>query len=49
MPVYKDDYRDELDAADENGCFPVPQGPGLGVEYDWDLIAKLRTGLETYS
>ena len=48
VPVYKDDYRDELDAADENGHFPVPQGPGLGVEYDWDLIAKWRTGLQIY-
>ncbi len=48
LPVYKDDYRDELDAADENGHFPVPQGPGLGVDYDWDLIAKWRTGIETY-
>ncbi len=49
VPVYKDDYRDELDAADENGNFPVPQGPGLGVEYDWDLIAKWRTAIETYN
>ena len=48
VPVYKDDYRDDLDAADENGHFPVPQGPGLGVEYDWDLIARWRTGLATY-
>ena len=48
IPVYKDDYRDELDAADENGHFPVPQGPGLGVEYDWDFIEKHRTGLVVY-
>ena len=48
VPVYKDGYRDTLDSADENGEFPVPQGPGLGVEYDWDLIAKWRTGLVAY-
>ncbi len=48
VPVYKDGYSDTLDAADENGEFPVPQGPGLGVEYDWDLIAKWRTGLVAY-
>ena len=48
VPVYKDGYSDMLDAADENGQFPVPQGPGLGVEYDWDLIAKWRTGLVEY-
>ena len=33
----------------QNGEFPVPQGPGLGVEYDWDLIAKWRTGLVEYT
>ena len=27
----------------EGGCFPVPDGPGLGVSYDWDLIEKNRT------
>jgi L-alanine-DL-glutamate epimerase-like enolase superfamily enzyme len=48
VPVYRDDYRDDLDAADENGDFPVPQGPGLGVEYDWDFIEKHRTGLVKY-
>ena len=48
VPVYKDGYRDLLDAVDENGEFPVPHGPGLGVEYDWDLIAKHRTGLAEY-
>ena len=47
-PAHKDGYSDELDACDENGHFPVPQGPGLGVEYDWDLITKNRTGLEVY-
>ena len=48
VPVDKDGYRDQLDAVDEHGEFPVPQGPGLGVEYDWDLIAKHRTGLAVY-
>jgi L-alanine-DL-glutamate epimerase-like enolase superfamily enzyme len=49
IPVYKDGYRDELHGADDKGHFPVPQGPGLGVEYDWDLIAKHRTGLVEYN
>ena len=48
VPVYRDGYSDQLDACDENGEFAVPQGPGLGVEYDWDLIAKWSTGLEVY-
>ena len=49
VPVYKDGYSDLLDGADENGEFPVPQGPGLGVEYDWDLIARYRTDRAEYS
>ena len=42
--VYKDGYRDGIDAIDERGCVDVPEGPGLGVEYDWDFITKHRTG-----
>ncbi|MBI2872545.1 MAG: mandelate racemase [Chloroflexi bacterium] len=42
-PVYKN-YRDGLDAVDSNGCVDVPEGPGLGVEYDWDFIMKHRVG-----
>ena len=47
-PVYKDGYRDEIDAIDKNGCVQVPQGPGLGVEYDWDYITKHSTGVTVY-
>ncbi|HEY81918.1 MAG TPA: mandelate racemase [Dehalococcoidia bacterium] len=47
-PVYKDDYRDGLDAIDENGCVQAPQGPGLGVEYDWDFITKHSKGVAVY-
>ena len=47
-PVYKSGYRDSLDAIDENGCIEVPQGPGLGVEYDWDYIAEHSTGVTVY-
>lgn len=43
-PVYKSDYKDGLNAIDKQGCVEVPQGPGLGVEYDWDWIRKHRTG-----
>ncbi len=25
-----------------NGMFPVPSGPGLGLEIDWDAVARLR-------
>jgi L-alanine-DL-glutamate epimerase-like enolase superfamily enzyme len=46
--LYSCDYKDGLDAIDENGCVPVPEGAGLGVEYNWELIEKNRTGLVTY-
>jgi galactonate dehydratase len=26
----------------KNGLLPVPTGPGLGVEVDWDAVARLR-------
>ncbi|MFS8110665.1 enolase C-terminal domain-like protein [Rhizobium jaguaris] len=42
-PVYTCGYSDHLDAVDKDGCFPVPTGPGLGVEYDWDLIRSTAT------
>ena len=48
IPVYKDGYSDLLDAADGNGEFPVPRGPGLGVEYDWDLIKRWRVEMAEY-
>jgi L-alanine-DL-glutamate epimerase-like enolase superfamily enzyme len=37
-PVYPDEFTDELENVDENGHVKVPQGPGLGVELDWDYI-----------
>jgi len=46
--IYASDYRDGLDAIDENGCVDVPEGPGLGVSYNWDLIESHRTGYTEY-
>ena len=43
-PVYDCGYRDELDEIDEHGTVSVPNGPGLGVEYDWDYIADNQIG-----
>jgi len=37
IPVYKD-YTDGIEAVDADGTVPVPNGPGMGVEYDYDLI-----------
>jgi L-alanine-DL-glutamate epimerase-like enolase superfamily enzyme len=36
-PIYKD-YNDDLDGVDKDGNFWAPDGPGLGVELDWDWI-----------
>ena len=29
---------------DEEGCLPIPSGPGLGVELDLDAVARLSRG-----
>lgn len=47
--LYLGGYRDALDAIDADGCVPVPQGPGLGVEIDWEWVAHNRTGVVTYT
>jgi L-alanine-DL-glutamate epimerase-like enolase superfamily enzyme len=47
-PVYADDYGDRVDCVGADGCVPVPEGPGLGVTYDWDKIAAWETGREVF-
>lgn len=47
-PVYADGYTDQLDCVGADGCVPVPDGPGLGVTYDWDYIAAHRTDLHEF-
>lgn len=37
-PVYTCGYSDQLDCVGEDGCVPVPTGPGLGVTYDRNCI-----------
>jgi L-alanine-DL-glutamate epimerase-like enolase superfamily enzyme len=39
-PVYTCGYSDKLDDVGQDGCFPVPTGPGLGVSYDWEYIDR---------
>ena len=39
---------DGLEAIDENGNVFAPEGPGLGVEFDWDWIEKHETGRQTF-
>ncbi|WP_248517960.1 enolase C-terminal domain-like protein [Salinarchaeum laminariae] len=43
-PIYAGDYDDQLDSIDADGHVAVPDGPGLGVEYDWDYIQDNATG-----
>jgi len=44
-PVYTCGYADQPEELGADGCVPVPDGPGLGVRYDWDFIERHRTGL----
>jgi len=37
-PCYADGYRDEFDSIDGEGNITIPDGPGLGVTYDWEWI-----------
>ncbi len=37
-PIY-DEYTDSIDAV-EDGCYPVPNGPGLGVSIDWEYVRE---------
>jgi L-alanine-DL-glutamate epimerase-like enolase superfamily enzyme len=48
-PVYEGDYSDMIDAVDNDGTVPVPDGVGLGVDYDWEYIRDNQTGsVHTY-
>jgi L-alanine-DL-glutamate epimerase-like enolase superfamily enzyme len=44
-PVYTCGYSDQPEDLGADGCVPVPDGPGLGVRYDWDFIKHNRTAL----
>ncbi|HWA80991.1 MAG TPA: enolase C-terminal domain-like protein [Acetobacteraceae bacterium] len=41
-PVYACGYSDQPEALAPDGTVAVPQGPGLGVQYDWDFITGNR-------
>lgn len=47
-PVYTCGYSDQPEDLGTDGCVPVPDGPGLGVQYDWDLIERQRTALMVF-
>jgi len=37
---YADGYKDEIDSIDSEGYVHIPNGPGLGVVYDWEWINR---------
>ncbi len=47
-PIYAGGYDDQLSSIDDSGRVSVPNGVGLGVEYDWDYIEANRTGGRVY-
>jgi L-alanine-DL-glutamate epimerase-like enolase superfamily enzyme len=47
-PVYASDYSDQPEDLAPDGTVPVPSGPGLGVEYDWQYIIQHRTAHFVY-
>jgi len=46
--AYTEDYDDQLDSIDEDGCVTVPEAPGLGVTLNWDYIEKNTTDKVVY-
>lgn len=38
--IYTCGYSDNISAISTDGTLPVPQGPGVGVSYDWELIRR---------
>lgn len=47
-PVYTCGYTDQLDCVGRDGCVGVPQGPGLGVKYDWGFIRQNAVATRTF-
>ena len=45
--VYQN-YEDSLTSIDSEGKVSIPNAAGLGVEYNWDFIAKNKTGGRKY-
>jgi L-alanine-DL-glutamate epimerase-like enolase superfamily enzyme len=48
-PVYTCGYDDQPSAIrKDGGGVPVPDGPGLGVSYDWDFIERQKTAHHSF-
>jgi L-alanine-DL-glutamate epimerase-like enolase superfamily enzyme len=46
-PVYGDGYDESLTGIDADGCVPVPEGPGLGLDFDWGYVKSHSLGKVT--
>ena len=42
--IFLDGYQDGLNKVDSEGMVDVPDGPGMGVTWDWDVIKSLSSG-----
>jgi len=47
-PIFPPEFTDDLENVDSDGCVSVPNGPGLGVELDWDFIKANKTGEQVF-
>jgi len=47
-PIYPKEFLDELESIDASGHVTVPQGPGLGVEMDWEYIMSHHVDTVVY-
>jgi L-alanine-DL-glutamate epimerase-like enolase superfamily enzyme len=41
-------FVDSPETVDSDGHVPIPDGPGLGVEIDWDFVDRRQTGHELF-
>ncbi|WP_459885900.1 enolase C-terminal domain-like protein [Halostagnicola bangensis] len=48
-PVYLGDYSEALESINDDGTVPVPDDPGLGVEYDREFIEENAIGRRIYN
>jgi L-alanine-DL-glutamate epimerase-like enolase superfamily enzyme len=48
-PVYQGGYTDRIDTIDSDGTVGVPDGPGLGVDYDWEYVRENQVDSTVYN
>jgi len=48
VPPVFENYSDQLEAVGPDGCYPVPDGAGLGVTIDWDFVRSRSTATHVF-